>query len=166
MGFLLLKDHKSAIHLKGVFFDKIVRYSNGTEQFLNFLLFCQLEIMRFIHSFDNVFMFYNHNMTHMSVSKQYKENRGVRALIIIRKHQINLLPSRNFLPNIVPFTGTVPFTYFMGYSESILYNLMTTHSNKLSKMWNIYIHKRYEGERQHTKTENILYQNLRAYYKF
>ena len=67
-----------------------------------------------------MFMFSNHNVTHMAVSKQYKENRGVRAFLTIRKHQINLLPSSNFLPKIVPFTGTVPFPYFMGYSESIL----------------------------------------------
>ena len=43
--------------------------------FLNFLLFynCQLEIMRFIHSFDNMFLFSNHNVTHMNVSKQYND---------------------------------------------------------------------------------------------
>ena len=122
MGLLMLKDHKSAIHLEGITVDKIIRNSKGTEQILNFLLFnnCQLEIMRFIHSFDNMFLFSNHNVTPMNVSKQYKENRGVRAYLTIRKHQINLLPSSNFLPKIVPFTGTVPFTYFMGYSESIL----------------------------------------------
>ena len=56
----------------------------------------------------------------MNVSKQYKENRDERAFLTIRKYQINLLPSNNFLPKIVPFTGTVPFTYFVGYSESIL----------------------------------------------
>ena len=118
MGFLMLKDHKS----EGVTFDKVVRNSNGTEQFLNFLLFnnCLLEIMRFIHSFDNMFLYSNHNVTHMNVSKQYKENRGVRAFLTIRNHQINLLPSSNFLPKIVPFTGTVRFTYFIGYSDSIL----------------------------------------------
>ena len=51
----MLNDHKSAMHLEGVTFDKVIRNSNETEQFLNFLLFynCQLEIMRFIHSFDN-----------------------------------------------------------------------------------------------------------------
>ena len=38
----------------------------------------------------------------------------------IRKHQINLPSSSNFLPKMVPLTGTVPLTYFMGYSESIL----------------------------------------------
>ena len=116
MGFLMLKDHKSAIHLEGVTFDKVVRYSNGTEQFLNFLLFnnCQFEIMRFIHSFDNMFLFSYHHVTHMNVSKQYNENHCVR------KHQINILPSSNFLSKIVPFTDTVPFTYFMGYIESIL----------------------------------------------
>ena len=55
----MLKDHKSAMHLEGVTFDKVIRNSNETEQFLNFLLFynCQLEIMRFIHSFDNMFLF-------------------------------------------------------------------------------------------------------------
>ena len=118
----MLKDHKSAMHLEGVTFDKVIRYSNETEKFLNFLLFynCQLEKMRFIHSFDNIFLFSNHNVTHMNVSKQYNENRGVRALLTIRKHQINLLHSSNFLPKIVPLTGTVPLTYFMGYSESIL----------------------------------------------
>ena len=122
MGFLILKDHKSAMHLEGVTFDKVIRKSNETEQFLNFLLFynCQLEIMRFIHSFDNMFQFSNHNVTHMNVSKQYNENRGVEALLTIRKHQINLPPSSNFLPKMVPLTGTVPLTYFMGYSESIL----------------------------------------------
>ena len=118
----MLKDHKSAMHLEGVTFDKVIRNSNENEQFLNFLLFynCQLEIMRFIHSFDNMFLFSNHNVTHMNVSKQYNENRGVRALLTIRKHQINLAPSSNFLPKMVPLTGTVPLTYFMGYSESIL----------------------------------------------
>ena len=118
----MLKDHKSAMHLEGVNFDKVIRNSNETEQFLNFLLFynAQLEIMRFIHSFDNIFLFYNHSVTHMNVSKQYKENRGVRALLTIRKHQINLPPSSNFLPKMVPLSGTVPLTYFMGYSESIL----------------------------------------------
>ena len=80
MGFLMLKDHKSAIHLEGVTFNKAVRNSNGTEQVLNFLLFknCQLEIMRFIHSFDNMFLFSNHNVTHMNVLKQHKENRSRR----------------------------------------------------------------------------------------
>ena len=70
MGFLTLKDHKSAMHLEGVTFDKVIRNSNETEQFLNFLLFynCQLEIMRFIHSFDKMFLFSNHNVTHMNVS--------------------------------------------------------------------------------------------------
>ena len=123
----MLKDHKSAMHLEGVTFDKVIRNSNETEQFLNFLLFynAQLEIMRFIHSFDNIFLFSNHNKTHMNVSKQYKENRGVRALLTIRKHQINLPPSSNFLPKMVPLTGTVPLTYFMGYSESILCNICT-----------------------------------------
>ena len=118
----MLKDHKPAMHLEGVTFDKVIRNSNETEQFLNFLLFynCQLETMRFIHSFDNMFLFSNHNVTHMNVSKQYNENRGVRALLTIRKHQINLLPSSNFLPKMVPLTGTVPLTHFMGYSESIL----------------------------------------------
>ena len=49
----MLKDHKSAMHLEWVTFDKVIRNSNETEQFLNFLLFydCQLEIMRFIDSF-------------------------------------------------------------------------------------------------------------------
>ena len=118
----MLKDNKSAMHLDGVTFDKVIRNSNETEQFLNFLLFynCQLEIMRFIHSFDNMFLFSNHNVTHMNVSKQYNENRGIIALLTIRKHQINLLPSSNFLPKMGPLTGTVPLTYFMGYSESIL----------------------------------------------
>ena len=89
---------------------------------LNFLLFydCQLEIMRFIDSFDNMFQFSNHNVTHTNVSKQYNENRGVGALLTIRKHQINLPPSSDFLPKMDPLTGTVPLTYFMGYSESIL----------------------------------------------
>ena len=79
MGFQMLKDQKSAIHLEGVTFDKDVLHSNGTERFLNFLLFnnCQLEIMRFIHSFDNMFLFSNHNVTHMNISKQYNDNRGV-----------------------------------------------------------------------------------------
>ena len=90
MGFLMLKDHKSAMHLEGVTFDKVIRNSNETEQFLNFLLHvfynCQLEIMRFIHSFNNLFLFFNHNVTHMNVTKQYNENRGVRALLTIRKH--------------------------------------------------------------------------------
>ena len=76
--------------------------------------------MRFIHSFDDMFLFSNRNVTHMNVSKQYRENRGVRAFLTIRKHEINLLSSSNFLPKFVPFTGTVPFTYFMGNSESIL----------------------------------------------
>ena len=118
----MLKDHKSAMHLEGVTFDKVIRNSSETEQFLNFLLFynCQLEIMRFIHSFDNIFLFSNHNVTHMTVSKHYNENRGVRALLTIRKHQINVPPSNNFLPKKVPLTGTVPLTYFMVYSESIL----------------------------------------------
>ena len=118
----MLKDHKSAMHQEGVTFDKVIRNLNKTEQFLIFLLFydCQLEMMRFIHSFDNMFLFSNHNVTHMNVSKQYNENRGVRALLTIRKHQRNLLPSSNFLPKMVPLTGTVPLTYFMGYSESIL----------------------------------------------
>ena len=134
MGFLLLKDHKSAIHVEGVTFDQVLRNSNGTEQFLNFLLFnnCQLETMRFIHSFDNMFLFSSHNVTIMNVSKQNKENRGVRAFLTIRKHQINLLPSSNFLPKIVPFPGTVPFTYFMGYSESILWIIIILTSLPLS----------------------------------
>ena len=110
MGFLMLKDHTSAMHLEWVTFNKVIRNSNETEQFLNFLLFhnCQLEIMRFIHSFDNMILFSNHNVTHMNVSKQYNENRAVRALLTIRKHQINLPPSSNFLPKMVPLTGTVP----------------------------------------------------------
>ena len=118
----MLKGHKSAMLLEGVTLDKVIRNSNETEQFLNVLLFynCQLEIMHLIHSFDNMFLFSNHNVTHMNVSKQYNENRGVRALLTIRKHQINLPPSGNFLPKMVPLTGTVPLTYFMGYSESIL----------------------------------------------
>ena len=134
MGFLLLKDHKSVIHLDGVTFDQVLRNSNGTEQFLNVLLFnnCQLETLRFIHSFDNMFLFSNHNVTIMNVSMQNKENRGVRAFLTIRKHQINLLSSSNFLPKIVPFTGTVPFTYFMGYSESILWIIIILTSLPLS----------------------------------
>ena len=122
MGFLLLKDHKSAMHLEGVTFDKVLRNLNETEEVLYFLLFynCQLKIMRFIHSFDNIFLFSNHNVTHMNVSKQYNENRGVRALLTIRKHQINLPPSSNFLPKVVLLTGTVPLINCMGYSESIL----------------------------------------------
>ena len=84
----MLKDHKSAMHLDGVTFDKVIRNSNEIEQFSNFLLIynCQLEIMRFIHSFDNTFLFSNHNVTHMNVSKQYNENCGVRALLTIRKY--------------------------------------------------------------------------------
>ena len=84
----MLKDHKSVMHLEGVTFDKVILNSNEREQFLNFLLFynCQLEI---IHSFDNMFLFSNHIVTHMNVSKQYNENRDVRALVTIRKHQIN-----------------------------------------------------------------------------
>ena len=118
----MLKDHKSAMHLEGVAFDKVNRNSNETEQFLNVLLIynCQLEIMRFIHSFNNMFLFSNQNVTHMNVSEQYNVNCGVRALLTMRKHQINLPPSSNFLPKMVPLTGTVPLTYFMGYSESIL----------------------------------------------
>ena len=82
----MLKDHKSAMHLKGVTFYKVMRNSNTTEQFLNFLLFynSQLEIMRFIHSFHNMFLFSNHNVTHMNVSNQYNGNRGVRALLTIK----------------------------------------------------------------------------------
>ena len=77
----MLKDHKSAMHLDGVTFDKVICNSNETEQFLNFLLFynCQLEIMRFIHSFDKMFLFSNHNVKHMNVSKQCNVNRGARA---------------------------------------------------------------------------------------
>ena len=105
----MLKDNKSAIHL-GVTSDKAVCNSNGTEQFLNFLLFNN----------NNIFLFSNHNVTHMHVSKQYNENRGERAFLTLRNHRINILPSRNFLPKIVMFTGTVPFTYFVGYSESLL----------------------------------------------
>ena len=47
----MLKDHKSAMHLEGVTFDKVIRNSNEAEEFLNFLLFynCQLEIMCIIH---------------------------------------------------------------------------------------------------------------------
>ena len=118
----MLKDHKSAMHLEGVTFDKVFRNSNVTEQFFKFLLFynCQLDIMRLIHSFDNMFLFSNHYLTHMNVSKQNNENRGVRALLTIRKHQINLPPSSNFLPKMVPLTGAVPLTYFMEYSESIM----------------------------------------------
>ena len=121
----MLKDHKSAMHLEGVTFDKVIRNSNETKRFLNFLLFynSQLEIMRFIYSFDNIFLFSNHNMTHMNVLKQYNKNRGIRALLTIRKHQINLPPSSNFHPKMVTLTGTVPLTYFMGYSESILCEL-------------------------------------------
>ena len=54
----MLKDHKSAMHLEGVTFDKVIHNSNETEQFLYFRLFynCQLGIMRFIHSFDNMFL--------------------------------------------------------------------------------------------------------------
>ena len=120
----MLKDQKSATHLEGVTFDKVIRNSNEREQFLYFLLFynCQLEIMRFIHSFDNMFLFSNHNVTHMNVSKQYNENRGVRVFLTIRKHQINLPPSSNFLLKMVPLTGTVPLINFMGYSESLLCN--------------------------------------------
>ena len=86
------------MHLEGVILDKVIRNSNETEKFLNYLLFYnfQLEIMCFIYSFDNMFLFSNHNATHMNVSKQYNENRGVRALLTIRKHQINLPPSSNF----------------------------------------------------------------------
>ena len=122
----MLNDDMSAMHLKGVTFDQVIRNSNETEQFLKFLLFnnCQLEIMRFIHSFDNIFLFSNHNVTHANVSKQYNEKSGVRALLTIRKLQRNLPPSSNFLPKMVPLTGTVPLTYFMGYSESILCLLM------------------------------------------
>ena len=112
----MLKDHKFFMHLEGVTFDKVIRNSNETEQFLNFLLFysCQLEIMRFIHSFENMFLFSNHNVTHMNVSKQYNENRGARALQTVRKHTINLPSSSNFLPKMVPLTGTVPLTYLWG----------------------------------------------------
>ena len=118
----MLKDHKSAMHHEGVTFDKLIRNSNETEQFLSFVQFynCQLEIMRFIRSFDNMFLFSNHYVTHMNVLKQYNENRGVRALLTLRKHQINLPTSSHFLPKMVPLTGTVPLTYFMGYSVSIL----------------------------------------------
>ena len=82
----MLKDHTSAMHLEGVTFNKVIRNSNETEQFLNFLLFynCQLEIMRFIHSFDNMFLVSNHNVTHMNVAKQYNENRDVTTLLTIR----------------------------------------------------------------------------------
>ena len=58
----MLKDHKSAIHLEGVTFDKVIRNSNKTEQFLNFILCynCQLVIIiHLIHSFDNMFLFSN-----------------------------------------------------------------------------------------------------------
>ena len=80
-----------------------------------------------------MFLFSNNNVTHMNVSKQYKENRGVRAFLTSkRKHQINLLPSSNFLSKIVPYTGTVPFTYFMGYSESILWIIIILTSLPLS----------------------------------
>ena len=70
MSFLILKDHKSAIHVEEGTFDKVVRNSNGTEQFLNCLLFnnCQLDIMRFIHSYDNMFLFSNHSATYIHVS--------------------------------------------------------------------------------------------------
>ena len=66
----MLKDHKSAMHLEWVTFDKVIRNSNETEQLLNFLLFydLQLEKMRFIDSFDNMFLFPNHNVTHVNVS--------------------------------------------------------------------------------------------------
>ena len=59
MVFLILKNHESVIHLEGFTFDKVVRNSNGTEQFLNFLLSnnCQLEIMRFILSSTICFCF-------------------------------------------------------------------------------------------------------------
>ena len=122
MSFLILKDHKSAIHVDEGTFDKVVRDSNGNKQFLYFLLFnnCKLEIMRFIHSYDNMVLFSNHYVTHIHVSKKYNEIRGVRAFLTVRKHQINLPPSSNFLPKFITFTGTLPFTYFVGYIKSIL----------------------------------------------
>ena len=89
----MLKDYKSAMYLEGVTFDKVIRNSSETEQILNFLLLnnCRLEIMRFIHSLDNMFLFPSHNVTHMDVSKQYNENRGVRALLTIYKKPSNKL---------------------------------------------------------------------------
>ena len=105
----MLKDHKSAMHLEGVTFDKVIRNSNETEQFLNFLLFynCQFEIMRFIHSFYNMFLFSNHYVTHMNLSKQYNENRGVRALHTIRKHQINLPPFQKWFRSLVQYRSLI-----------------------------------------------------------
>ena len=81
----MLKDHKSVIHLEGVTFNKVIRTTNGSEQILNFLLFndCQLEIMRFIHLFDNMYLFSIHNVKHINVPKQYKENRDVIPFLSI-----------------------------------------------------------------------------------
>ena len=44
MRFLMLKDHKSAMHLEGVTFDKVISNSNETEQFLNFSTILQLSV--------------------------------------------------------------------------------------------------------------------------
>ena len=83
----MLKDHKSVIHMEGVTFNKVIRATNGTEQILNFLPFndCQLEIMRFIHLFDNNYLFSIHNVTHINVPKQYKENRDVQVKFFHRR---------------------------------------------------------------------------------
>ena len=129
MGFLMLKDHKSAIHLEGVTFDKFICNSNGTEKILNFLLFnnCQLAIMRLIHSFDNMFLFSNHNGTHMNVSKQNKENRGVRAFLTIRKHQINLLPSKISFPKF--FRSPVQYRSLILWEDTVNLVCVTTPLN-------------------------------------
>ena len=100
----MLKDHKSVMHLEGVAFNKVIRTTNGTEQVLNFLLFndCKLEIRRFIHLFDDMYLFSIHIVTNtrINVPKQYKENRDVMPLLSIRKHQINIPPSSNFLQKL------------------------------------------------------------------
>ena len=117
----MLKDHKYAVHLEGVMFDKVIRNSNETEQFLNVLLFynCQLEIMRFIHSFDNMFLFSKHSVTHMSI-KAIQRDSSRKSFTNYTKTSNKLIGFSNFLPKMVPLTGTVPLTYFMGYCESIL----------------------------------------------
>ena len=44
MRFLMLKDHKSAMHLEGVTFDKVICNSNETEKSLIFFTILQLSV--------------------------------------------------------------------------------------------------------------------------
>ena len=68
---------------------------------------CHRKEMSFIRTYATKSLFSPHSMLCIHISKLYSKNHDLGIIIFIRKLLKYLLPSRNFIPKMLIFTGYI-----------------------------------------------------------